>query len=56
MSKTKQNKTDTVLLRVTPEEKKLITEKAKACGMKMSEYIRVIIFSHNVIINVEKIK
>jgi len=50
----KVNKTDDIRFRVTPEEKIELEAKAKSCGMKMSEYARMVLFSHKVTIKVEE--
>lgn len=42
MSKNEKNKTARVYFRVTDDEKKLISERAKAAGMSMSKYILTI--------------
>ena len=36
--------TDNVMIRVSPEEKELLRQKAEAAGMTMSEYLRSKIF------------
>ena len=38
------NYTDNVMIRVSPEEKELLRQKAEAAGMTMSEYLRSKIF------------
>ena len=48
------NKTEEIKFRVTQEEKHEICQKAKSCGMKTSEYARMVLFSHKVTINVEE--
>ena len=48
------NKTEEIKFRVTQEEKQEICQKAKSCGMKTSEYARMVLFSHKVTINVEE--
>lgn len=42
MSKNEKNKTERVYFRVTQNEKKLISERAKAAGMSISKYILTI--------------
>ena len=36
--------TDNIMIRVSPEEKELLRQKAEAAGMTMSEYLRSKIF------------
>jgi hypothetical protein len=48
------NKTDDVRFRVTPNEKIELEDKAKKCGMKMSEYARMVLLTHSVTIEITK--
>ena len=41
-----KNKTETIEIRVTPEEKALYKKKANECGLQLSAYIRMLANGH----------
>lgn len=47
-------RTETLIFRVSEDEKKLIEEQSKICGLTVSEYMRRRIFGHRVFAKIPK--